>query len=451
MPHTADPILALRGQVLSFTGDPGLEGAAAVQHWADGAVAMQAGRILAVGDGPSLARRYPGAEWRHHPDGLILPGFIDAHVHYPQLPIIGAWGEQLLDWLQRYTYPAELALADPEVARALAGHFLQACLQHGTTSAAVFCTVHPHSAEALFQAAEALDMRLVAGKVWMDRHAPAGLLDTARSAYDDSLRLARRWHGRGRAGYAITPRFAPTSSPGQLEAAGALAALMPELHVQTHLAESEAEQAWVRRLFPAARDYLEVYERHGLCGPRSLFGHGVQLEEAHWQRLHDAGAAVVHCPSSNLFLGSGLFDLAAARRAGRPVRLGLATDVGAGSSLSMLRTLGDAYRVAQLRGQVLEPLRAFYLATRAGAEALGLEDCIGSLAPGLEADVLVLDWAEPALLAWRAERAGALEALLFLLMMLGDERAVREVYLAGRRRWQRPAPGSPLPVCPGAV
>lgn len=429
----------VRGQLLSFCDDPASAGASAVRHWSDGALAMADGMILAVGDGAELARRYPDAPCHHHPDALILPGFIDAHVHYPQLPVIGAYGEQLLQWLERYTFPAELAMAEETQARDMAGRFLQQCLAHGTTSAAVFCSVHPHSADALFQAAEALNMRVIAGKVWMDRNAPTGLQDTAQSAHDDSVALARRWHGRGRALYAITPRFAPTSSPAQLEAAGALRAAMPELYLQTHLAENLAELAWVKQLYPSHRDYLEVYEQAGLSGPRSLFGHCIHLDETHWQRLHQSGASAVHCPSSNLFLGSGLFDLRAARSPARPVRTALATDVGAGTSLSLLRTLGEAYKVAQLRGHSLSALDAFHLATRGNAEALHLGHCIGQLAPGMEADVLVLDWQAPALLGYRAAQCESLEELLFLLMTLGDERCVREVYVAGQRQYQRDA------------
>ncbi|WP_245214758.1 guanine deaminase [Pararoseomonas indoligenes] len=434
---TPAPGLGLRGPALTFRHDPFRgEADTALVHWPDALVVMRGGKITGFGDHAAERPRHPDdLVVHHHPDGLILPGFVDAHVHYPQLEMAGSFGETLLDWLRRYTFPTEARFADPAHAARVAKTFLAALLRAGTTTALVYCTVHEHSADALFAEAERLGMRIAAGKVLMDRNAPAELLDGPDHGIPATQRLIDRWHGRGRLLYAITPRFAPACSDEALCAAGRLWCDNPGTLVQTHLCETEAEIAWVRELFPAAASYLDVYRAAGLAGPGAVMGHAVHVTEGDLSGLRETGCGVAHCPSSNLFLGSGLFPAHAMAAAG--VRVGLGSDVGAGTGLSTLRTLGDAYKVARLRGARLHPAQALWLATRGGAEAMRLEDRIGTLAPGMEADLVVLDPAATPELALRTEGARDPADRLFALMALGDERAVRATYLAGRLAYER--------------
>lgn len=440
-PATASGVTVIRGPALSYTGDPFAQNLDSCRRYeSDAAIVMAGGKVVAFGPAarvlPGLA---PGTPVTHYPDALIMAGFIDCHVHYPQIRMIGAYGAQLLDWLDRHIFPAEQAFADPAHARAVARAYLAENLRNGITSAAVFCTVHPQSVDVLFEEAEALGLRMIAGKVLMDRNAPAALRDDARRAYDESKALLQRWHGRGRAGYAITPRFAASSTPDQLAATGALWREFPEALLQSHLSENTAEIAWIRELFSDARDYVDVYDRFGLLGPRAIYGHGIHLSEAERARLAETGTALAHCPTSNLFLGSGLFDLAAAKAPARPLRVGLATDLGAGTTFSMLRTMGAAYEIAHLRGQALSAGHAFYLATRGAAHALYLDDRIGSIAPGLEADLVVLDLKSTPIIALRMQGAGDLDEALFIQMTMADDRAVRATYVAGRLAYARPA------------
>ncbi|USI72072.1 guanine deaminase [Sphingomonas morindae] len=416
-----------RGEILSVPRDP-LRHDDAIRHLADGLLVVEGGRVCAIGPYATLAPRFAGLTIEPLA-GLIVPGFVDTHVHYPQLGAIAAHGGQLLEWLERHIFPAEAAFADPDHAARMARLFCDALLRHGTTSALVFATVHPGSVEALFREALARDMRLIAGKVLMDL-GPDGLRDGAESGLAESAALIARWRGRGRLGYAVTPRFALTSSPDQLTGAGALLARHPDILLHTHIAENRAEIDAVAAAFPQDRDYLAVYERFGLVGPRSVFAHGVHLAPDAMARLAAAGSGIAFCPSSNLFLGSGLFDLAAADAAG--VRVGLGSDIGAGTSLSMLATCGEAYKIGQLRGDTLDPFRALYLATAGGAALLGLEDRIGGLRPGQDADFVQLDPAATPLLALRTAGRPLAERL-FALHVLGDDRAVAATFLAGRR------------------
>jgi len=421
---------ALRGAAISFQADPFLtDPDAALEHWPDALVVIEEGRIASVG--PWSAAAAAGLAVTHYPDALLCPGFVDTHVHYPQTPMIGAYGEHLLEWLERYIFPAEAAFADPAHAASVARVFLRELLAAGTTTAAVYCTSHATSVEAFFAESARLNTRMIAGKVLMDRYAPASLLDPPGGGIAESRGLIERWHGRGRQLYAVTPRFAPTSSPGQLEAAGRLWREHPGTYLQTHLSESVAEIAWVRELFPEAENYLDVYHRAGLTGPRAIFGHGVHLSEGEFCQCHRTGSALAHCPTSNLFLGSGLFRAFAAKRADRPVRLGLGSDLGAGTSFSPLRTMSEAYKVAQLNDTRLSALHAFYLATLGGAEALYLDDRIGRIAPGYEADLVVLDLKATPLLDFRMGFCRDLAERLFVLMTLGDERVIRATYVAG--------------------
>jgi len=365
-----------------------------------------------------------------HPDCLLVPGFVDTHIHYPQTDVIGSGGRQLLDWLEDYTFPTERRFADATHAREVAEFFLDELLRNGTTTAMVFCTVHRASVEAFFESAARRRTRMVAGKVLMDRNSPEYLRDTPATGECDSRELLEKWHGHDRLSYAVTPRFAVTSSEAQLESAGQLAKAFPDCLIQTHLAENLDEIAWVRKLFPSARSYLDVYDRYGLVRDRAVYAHCIHLDSADRARMAESGAAAAFCPSSNFHLGSGLFDLAAADAAGMP--FSVATDVGAGSSFSMLRTLGDAYRVAQLSRQHLSPLRAFYLATLAGARALGLDDRIGSLRTGMEADFVVLNLRATPLIARRTAQARTLAEKLLILMVLGDDRVISRTYILGR-------------------
>jgi guanine deaminase len=427
---------AIRAPALTFTGDVFTEGASAVRHESDAILAFSAGRISHFGPASEVrAQLPPGTHIREYGrDHLLLPGFIDCHVHYPQLQIIGAHGEQLLDWLEKYTFVAEQQFAERAHARRVANLFLDECLRHGTTTAASFCTVHAHSVDALFESAAERGMRCIAGKCLMDRHAPAALRDTAQRGHDESRALIDRWHGKGRALYAITPRFAPSSTPEQMELAGELWKASPGTYLQSHVSENRREVDWARELFPQRRDYLDVYDHYGLLGPRAIYGHGIHLTESELQRMSESGAAIAHCPTSNMFLGSGLFNLKNAQKASRPVRVGLATDVGAGTSLSMLKTMGSAYQTAQLNGNSLSAAEAFYLATRGAARALYLDDRIGSLAVGLEADCVVMNLKSTSLIAARMERCESLDDALFVQMTLADDRAIAATLVNGQLR-----------------
>jgi guanine deaminase len=423
---------AYRASLLHVLEDPCRTDAAdACAYHPDGLLVVDGAHVAAFGAYADIAPTLPAdAAVEELPGRLITPGFIDAHVHYPQTDVMAAWGTQLLEWLTHHTFPAERAFADRARADEAAGFFLDQLLRHGTTSALVFCTVHKASVDALFEAALARDMRLVAGKVLMDRNAPADLTDDVAGGREDTEALIRAWRGRGRLGYAVTPRFAVTSTDAQLAMAGEVLAVHPDVLLHTHMSENPAEIDTVSRLFPHARDYLDVYDRFGLVGPRSVFAHCVHTDEDALRRLAAADASAVFCPSSNLLLGSGLFSLQAACACDARVALG--TDVGAGSSFSLLHMMGEAYKVAQLRGEALDPLHAFYLATLAGARALRIDDKVGNLAPGKEADFLVLDLAATPLLARRTAAAKTVGDVLSILSLLGDDRAVERTYLRGR-------------------
>ena len=446
-------LTAIRGRLVTCVDDPAQAAGALVTH-ADGLIVIRDGRIEAVGDAAALLPALePGTPVDHHPDCVVSPGFIDTHVHYAQSAIIAAHGAhragergaQLLDWLERYAFPEELRFADAAYASAMAARFCDTLLRHGTTSALVFCAVFPQSVDALFEAARRRGMRLIAGKVLMDRNAPRELRDTAQRGYDESKALIARWHGRGRLGYAITPRFAVTSTPAQLEAAGALWREHPDCWVQSHVSENADEIAWVKRLFPRDRDYVGVYGRYGLLGRRAIYGHGLHLAGREWRELASSGTALAHCPTSNLFLGSGLFRWDRATKPGRRVEVGLATDVGGGTTLSFLRTMGEAYKVAHLAGTSMPAAHAFWLATQGGARALDLDGKVGNLAPGHDADLVVLDLASTPLIAQRLRHAADIDEALFVQMTLGDDRAVLETWIAGRKVYERDAAAGPPP------
>lgn len=418
-----------RAELLSVPHDPRTAGAEAVVHHPDGLLVVEDGIVVAMGDYADLAPRFPGLALLSYPNKLLIPGFVDTHVHYAQTDRIAAHGHQLLEWLDRHIYPVEKPFADPGHARSAAAFFLTELLRNGTTTALVFATVHEPSVDALFAAAEARGMRIVSGKVLMDL-GPPGLCDRPDHGRAESEALIARWWGRGRLGYAVMPRFALTSSDAQLDLAGALLADHPDVLLHTHMAENVAEVAAVARRFEGSVDYLDAYARFGLVGPRSIFAHCIHMDDGAMGRMAAAGASAALCPTSNLFLGSGLFDLARLDAAG--VRVGFGTDVGAGTSFSMLATLNEAYKVCQLTGAGLDPFRALHLATAGGAAILGLGDRIGALMPGMEADFLLLDPGATPLLA-RRTAGTALADRLFALQMLGDDRAIHATYVAGRR------------------
>jgi guanine deaminase len=435
MPPRTEHDCAYRGGVLRFLADP-FDGNApgSYEYFADGLLHVVGGHVAAVGPAEQLLRDLPqGIPVREHGGRLLIPGFIDTHIHYPQTDVIAAGGRELLDWLRDYTFPVEARFGEPAKAAEVAEFFLDELARNGTTTAVVFCTVHPQSVDAFFAAAAARRLRMIAGKVMMDRNAPAQLCDTAASSETQSRALLEAWHGRERLSYAITPRFAATSSDAQLAAAGRLAAEFPDVFIHSHLAENAAEIEWVRRLFPGRSSYLDVYDHFGLLRERAVYAHCIHLDGPQRQRFAASGACAAFCPSSNLYLGSGLFDIAAADAAS--MRFAIATDVGGGSSFSMLRTLADAHKVAQLRGQPLSPIRAFYLGTLGAARGLGLQDRIGSLAVGAEADFVILDDAATPLLARRSLQSTTLTERLRVLMTLGDDRAIAATFSLGRPQY----------------
>ena len=425
--------LALRGDLLDFTGTPawGEVESAAVRFRPDHWLLIENGRITGA------QSQAPDASWARedHAGKLILPGFIDTHVHMPQLDVIASYGTELLDWLNTYTFPAETRYADPEHSRIGAELFVDALLAHGTTAAVAFPTVHKTSVDALFGAAQTRGMRMVAGKVLQDRHSPDGLRDDVAQAERDCIDLIDRWHGNERLAYAVTVRFAPTSTPAQLAMAGALCRADASLYMQTHVAENRAEVAWARELFPEARSYLDVYARAGLLHRRSVLAHGIWIDDADRAALCDSGAQIAHSPSSNLFLGSGLFDWRAAMAGGAAVSL--ASDVGGGTSLSMIRTMADAYKVQAMAGQRLTAWTALHAATRGAAQALLLDEEIGSLEAGRVADVCVWDWAADPVAARRMDVARSLHEKAFAWMTMADDRNLRGTWIAGTLRYSR--------------
>jgi guanine deaminase len=430
--RSAPWVSAHRGRMLTFHADPGAHDAPdSFDYFEDGLLIIVDGKVSEIGPAPDMLSKLPADHpVIDHGQRLLLPGFIDTHIHYPQTDIIASGGTQLLDWLERYTFPEERKFADAAHAAGVAEFFLDELLRNGTTTAMVFCTVHKTSVEAFFTSAERRNLRMIAGKVLMDRNAPDYLRDTAESGERETRELIAKWHGQLRLSYAVTPRFAPTSSHAQLESAGRLAHEHPDVYIHSHLAENRAEIDWVRKLYPAARSYLDVYDQCGLVRERAVYAHCIHLDDADRARMAQSGAAAAFCPTSNLYLGSGLFSFSAADTAG--LRFSIATDVGGGTSFNMLRTMSEAYKVGQLNQDRLSPLRAFYLSTLGGARCLGLDHRIGRFTPGAEADFVVLDFAATPLLSRRIAGSGTLQERLLVLMTLGDDRAIESTYILGK-------------------
>lgn len=423
---------AIRASCLTFRDDPFLrEEGDCYEYFPDALVVSDSGAVTSVT--PYRPGIVPEAAIEHYTDALVVPGFIDCHVHYPQMEIIGSWGCSLIDWLNAYTFKAEAKYADPEYALTVSSFFLRELLRNGTTTASVYCTTHRQSVDAFFSESARLGTRMIAGKMHMDRNAAGALLDTPARGVEEARELIKRWHGNGRQLYCVTPRFAPTSSPSQLEMIAELRAENPTTHLQTHLSEDRDEEALVRECFPGFKRYYDIYRHFGLRGERSVFGHCVHIDESDRRNLHRDGSAIAHCPTSNLFLGNHTFNAPAAKAHDRPIRLGLGTDVGAGTSLSMFPTMLAAYHCARALGERLTPIQCFYLATRGGAEALRLEDKIGSLAPGREADFVVIDKGATPLSRFRMSRAQTLGEVLFALIALGDDRFIRATYVGGKK------------------
>jgi guanine deaminase len=425
----------LRGSTLSFYADPFVEGDdKSYTFLKDALVFLEEGKITEIGTYQALKNQIPeGFEITDFSGHLITPGFIDTHVHYPQTTMIGAYGQQLLEWLTNYTFPTEAKFKDKEHARSVAKMFLKQTIKAGTTTSMVYGTVFKDSVNVFFEESEKLGTRMLCGKVLMDRNAPEEILDTAESGYNESKELIEKWHNNGRQLYVITPRFAPTSTREQLKLAGKLFNEYPDVFMQTHLCENEGEIAWVKELFPERKSYLDVYDYYGLVGKRAVFGHCVHFEDEDFETMSKKKAAISHCPTSNLFLGSGLFDLKKAKTGKHPVAVGLGTDLGAGTSFSQLQTLNEAYKIAEMRGNALTAIQGYFLATRGGAESLGLEDKIGSLEKGMEADITIWNLASTEIIDYRLTFAKDLEEKLFVQMILADDRSVHATYVNGEK------------------
>ncbi|RWX78722.1 guanine deaminase [Neorhizobium lilium] len=424
----------IRGRLLSFKRAPlSLTDTDSYLYEHDGALLVTGGKIAALGDYAVVKMQAPDAvEETDHRPHLILPGFIDCHVHFPQMQVIASYAANLLEWLNTYTFPEECRFVESDHAARIATHFYDELLRHGTTTAVAYCSVHKTSADAFFAESLRRGMCMVGGKVMMDRNAPQGLLDTPQMGYDETRAVIADWHAKGRNHVAITPRFAITSTPGQMQAAQALAQEFPDLFIQTHLSENHEEIRYTSELYPDATDYTDIYARYGLLGKKTLLGHAIHLSDREADALSEAGAVAVHCPTSNLFLGSGLFPMKALMRRDKPVRVAVATDIGGGSSYSMLRTLDEAYKIQQLLGERLNPLESLYLMTRGNAEALGMERDIGTLDIGSTADLVVLSAEKTPAMKLRMETIRTLPEELFLLQTMGDDRAIVETYVAGK-------------------
>ncbi len=431
----SDCDIAVRADFLHFLDDPDTQDKA-WEYIEDGLLLLNQGKVVELDSCNNRLVNLPDdIKLFDYSGKLIVPGFIDTHTHYPQSEMIASYGAQLLEWLEKYTFPTEAKFGDRAFADNIAEFYCDELLRNGTTTSGVFATIHPESVDAIFCAAQKRDMRLISGKVMMDRNAPDFICDTVESSYRQSVELIRRWHGNGRSLYGVTPRFAPTSSEAQLEAAGQLLKEFPGLYLQSHVAENHDEVAWVKKLFPERRSYLDVYDHYGLLGERSVYAHCIYLDKTDRERMADSGAAMAFCPTSNLFLGSGLFDLEEAGR--NNVRVGIATDVGGGTSFSMLQTLNEAYKVSQMAGQTLSPMKAFYLATLGGAKSIYLEHILGNFKPGKEADFVVLDLAATPLMQRRMAQSDSISDSMFALLMLGDDRSVHATHVMGQCRYSK--------------
>ncbi len=426
-------MLLLRGRLLSFKRAPlSIDDTASYLYIEDGGLLVSEGKIAAIGEYADVRAKAPeGVEEKDHRPHLIVPGLIDMHLHFPQMQVIGSYAANLLEWLNTYTFPEECRFVESAHAQRIATHFYDELIRHGTTTAVAYCSVHKTSADAFFAEALKRNMLMVGGKVMMDRNAPQGLLDTPELGYDETRQVIADWHGKGRNHVAITPRFAITSTPKQMEAAQALAQEFPDLFIQTHLSENLDEIKYTCELYPEAIDYTDIYVRYGLMGKKTLLGHAIHLSDREADVLSETGAVAVHCPTSNLFIGSGLFPMKKLQRREKPVRIAVATDIGGGSSYSMLRTMDEAYKIQQMLGERLNPLESWYLMTRGNAEALSMVDRIGTLDAGTDADITVLNASSTPAMTLKMEVVTSLTEELFLMLTMGDDRTVVETYVSG--------------------
>lgn len=423
----------LRARVFSPVADPFRSDAAkSYLAYDDGFLAIDDSRITGIG--PWDQRPADGTVFDLGRDTLITPGFVDTHLHAPQLEMIGSYGGDLLDWLNRYTFPTEAKFSDPKHAQSIAEALFDELLHNGTLCALIFSTIHFEATDIFFAEAERRGFRGIIGKAMMDRNAPEPLLEDAHKSYEQSRELLLKWHNRGLLRYAITPRFAPTSTPELLERAGDLKREFPDAYVHTHISENTKEVTWVHELFPEA-EYADVYDSYGLLDERTVLAHGVHLTEEELDLLSRRGSRISHCPNSNLFLGSGLFRLHRVLDSG--VIVGLGTDIGAGTTPSMFTAMADAYKVQQVQGVSLSPFELWYLATLGGARALSLDAETGSLENGKSADFLVIDLHATPLISLRSDRAASVEDLLAGLIFMGDDRVVQSAYIAGREVMRR--------------
>lgn len=429
---------AIRGTLVSFSKDPFFyDMSECLKYENDGIVVMENGKITQVGNASDILPTLEGVEVKHYKDSIIIPGFIDCHVHYPQTEMIAAYGEQLIDWLNNYTFIAEQGFINKDHAAEVANVFLNEQFKNGVTSSTVYCTVFPQSVDAIFEEAEKYNMRIMAGKVCMDRNAPPALLDNPQAAYDESKKLLEKWHRRGRAEYVITPRFIPTSTPEQMEMIGQLAKEYPDALIQSHVSENINEVAWVKELCPDAKDYTDAYAKYGLMRKRAIYGHGIHLTERELDVFSETQSSVAHCPTSNFFLGSGCLNVRKLKNKQRPVHVGLATDLGAGTSFSILQTMNEAYKASQMNGAPYSSLHSFYLATRGTAEALGIEDKVGSIEVGKEADLAVIHLKSTPIIEYRMRYVKDLEEALFVQLTLGDDRAIAATYISGKEVYSK--------------
>lgn len=424
----------IRGRLLSFRRAPEHAGdRESYLYEEDGALLVRDGKIAAVGAYGEVKPKAgtETSEIDHRPH-LILPGLIDCHVHFPQMQVIASYAANLLEWLNTYTFPEECRFVESAHAQRIATQFFDEFLRQGTTTAVAYCSVHKASADAFFAESLKRGTLMIGGKVMMDRNAPQGLLDTPQLGYDETRAVIEQWHGKGRNHVAITPRFAITSTPEQMAMTQTLAEEFPDLHIQTHLSENHDEIRYTCELYPDAKDYTDIYARYGLLRKKALFGHAIHLSDREADAMAESGAVAVHCPTSNLFLGSGLFPLKAIQRREKPVTVAVATDIGGGSSYSMFKTMDEAYKIQQLLGERLNPLESFYHMTLGNAVALDLADRIGTLDAGTDADIVVLNAAATPAMRLRMETVTSLSEELFLLQTLGDDRSVVETYVAGK-------------------
>ncbi len=400
------------------------------------------GQILEVGDYTTTAPKWPNSlSLKHFKDSLIMPGFIDTHVHYPQYRVIASYGTSLLDWLNTYTFVEEQKFSDLDYATTVAELFLDELIKNGTTTAMTFCSSYKQSVDVFFTAAEKRKLRMIAGKVMMDRNAPEGLCDSAQSSYIDSKSLIDKWHNKARLSYAVTPRFAPTSTNEQLTQAAKLLKEYPNTSdtkgvlLQTHLNENDEEIEWVKELYPESKNYFDVYDSHDLTGINSVFGHCIHNTDEEYRAMADSGSKVVLCPRSNLFLGSGLFAID--KLEDFEIEMALASDVGGGDSFSMFQVMNEAYKICKLNDYNLDPVKAFYLTTLAAAKVLNMDDSIGNFEVNKEADFIVLDLSATELITEKLKVAKDINDILFSLMTLGDDRLIKEVYILGQATYKK--------------